>query len=320
MTPIQIAYFKHFLFDRGLQYHYIGNYRGRKQKGNPESLEEFLQEASPAKAIMGAFYFKMNSDYGYDYWNDVKEKWLTYLNLNVDNPKNDSYIFFKGNFDILRQNWDNPSYYLKESVEDTYKRMHIENPGIDLNLFKDEKTSDEVASEVNVKEPEDEVSFVEDDEPLHLIDFSDVPEAEEQKQNSGAFLEGFSLVDTSNPIGNRKLADNVVTVNMRSGYRITFSVKTSASLYRKGYSYVKLLTNRDSRQIALAFNNSSGNSVCIKKHTGTISKSVVINSKDLVYSIHKFYEFGQNKDYFRLQIVNTYREDDSITFILKLCE
>ena len=84
MTPIQIAYFKHFLFDRGLQYHYIGNYRGRKQKGNPESLEEFLQEASPAKAIMGAFYFKMNSDYGFDYWNDVKEKWLAYLNLNVE--------------------------------------------------------------------------------------------------------------------------------------------------------------------------------------------------------------------------------------------
>ena len=52
MTPVQIAYFKHFLFDMGLQAVYISKYRRSRLRGdpgkgdeeNPESLEEFLQQ------------------------------------------------------------------------------------------------------------------------------------------------------------------------------------------------------------------------------------------------------------------------------------
>ena len=84
MTPVQIAYFKHFLFDRGIQAVYISMYRKSRIKGsgntaNPESLEKFLQDTPPFRALTHAFYFQVNSNFGYDYWNDLNNKWKKYI-------------------------------------------------------------------------------------------------------------------------------------------------------------------------------------------------------------------------------------------------
>ena len=142
MTPVQIAYFKHFLFDRGIQAIYISMYKRNRIKGgpeedkngNPESLEQFLQEQPPFRVLMHAFYFQANSDFGYDYWKDINKKWEKYLKLHEDNPQNDKAVVLKGSFAILRQNWDSSQYWKIETMEATYKRMHMEPPlkGVDL--------------------------------------------------------------------------------------------------------------------------------------------------------------------------------------------
>jgi hypothetical protein len=112
MTPVQIAYFKHFLFDRGIQAIYISMYKKNRIKGgpegdktgNPESLEQFLQDAPHFRVLMHAFYFQAGSNFGYDYWKDIDKKWRKYLELNEDNPQNDKVVVLKGSFAILRQN------------------------------------------------------------------------------------------------------------------------------------------------------------------------------------------------------------------------
>lgn len=359
MTPVQIAYFKHFIFDCSLQRHYIGAYRKRRQKENPESLEEFLQQASPAKALIGAFYFKPGSEYGFDYWNDIKEKWLKYWELHEDNPKNSSYMFLKGGFSILRQNWDKEIFYERETDDETYKRMKIEKPDIDesvLTVQKEEKPSlpkfkigDTVRGtisgdvckiiEVNIKHkcyltdddgaidfdreeyweliPEAAQEVVE--EPQELIDFSDIPEYQEQKKDEPkGFLDGFSIVETINPIGSKRIASNTISINLRKGsYKVTFNVKESDRIRKHSHRYVQLLTNPKTKEIALTFNNSKGCNVISKKDVkGT--KNITVNSKEMVTSIRRF--LGIKDDFFIMEIVSTTVINDNTTFILKYNE
>ena len=144
MTPVQIAYFKHFLFDSGVQAIYISMYRNSRIKGdpsgdkngNPESLEQFFQEQPYFRVIMHAFYFPINSDFGHDYWDEINKKWKKYWELHEDNPNNSKVVTFKGTFAILRQNWDSQRYWKSETMEATYTRMKMEPPLRNVDLEK----------------------------------------------------------------------------------------------------------------------------------------------------------------------------------------
>lgn len=139
MTPVQIAYFKHFLYDSGLNKMYVYRYRHHRIKGgpegdsegNPESIEQFFMKQPFFRVMMKAFYFEMNSQYGHDFWKEQDKKWHKYWELHEDNINNPNYVNLKGSFSILRQNWDKPQFWKSENLEspeEVYKRMGIEPP------------------------------------------------------------------------------------------------------------------------------------------------------------------------------------------------
>ena len=113
----------------------------------------------------------------------------------------------------------------------------------------------------------------------------------------------------------------MVSVNLRKGYRLTFSTKQSDKLRKIGYKYVKLLTKKDTAEIALIFNNQSGCSVCIKKASNrSETHNITINSKDIVEHIAKFYAIKPPIDYFTLEITATIQQDLNTIFKLKISE
>lgn len=144
MTPIEIAYFKHFMFDRGLARTFQYLYRTRRIKGgpngdtegNPEKIEQFLLQTSREDVILKAFVFQMSNgitreDHSFDYWKSIDEKWQTYMRDNDDNNLNDSWPQLRNTFSILRQNWDAERYWKRDNFESTsevYERMNINLP------------------------------------------------------------------------------------------------------------------------------------------------------------------------------------------------
>jgi hypothetical protein len=322
MTPVQIAYFKHFLFDMGLQAVYISKYRRSRLRGdpgkgdeeNPESLEEFLQQQPPSRVLLKAFYFQMNSNYGYDYWKGINNKWIKYLDLYKDNPKNERVVVLKGTFQILRQNWDSPQYWKSESMEATYARMHIEPPleGVDLETAFTVPTNSDYISRKNK----------DDDAAAEAEAASEGPsKPDNSKTPSESLLEGFSLIETNNKHCGRKIGSNTVSVNLRNnGYRVTFASKQSDRLRKHGYKYVKLLTKKETGEIALVFNNQSGCNVVIKRSTDKETRNVTINSKEIVEHIIKFYTIKPSVDYFILNITDTIQQDLNMIYKLKLSE
>ena len=365
MTPVQIAYFKHFLYDAGVNRMYVYRYRHFRIKGgpegdsegNPESLEQFFTEQPHFRVIMKAFYFEMNSQYGYDFWQEVNKKWLKYWKIHQDNINNPNYINLKGSFSILRQNWDKPQFWKSENLdspEETYKRMGIEPPipldststlckfqvgdiiqshisdevqtitaitaeGYELSdggvvEFDKEKywMKIDAQSEGKPEEPEEEEVEVDNNDSTEILESKE----QEKPQNDGSLLEGFSLIETTNPHGGRKMSNNSVSVNLRNGgYRITFSAKTSEKLRKYKYKFVKYLTKNDTKEIALIFNNLSGCGISFAEN-----RNVSINSKDIVEHIHKFYGLKKVNDYFILEITATIQQDLNTIFKLKLQE
>lgn len=145
MNPVEIAYFKHFLFDKDLTRSFLYFYRTRHinggprgdREGNPDSIEEYFLQTSAKDVILKAFYFAPTNnnaqriDQTFDYWKDIDDKWQAYMKDNESNFSNDTWPTLRKTFAILRQNWDVPNYYRKENLESTeevYKRMHIDLP------------------------------------------------------------------------------------------------------------------------------------------------------------------------------------------------
>ena len=84
MTPVQIAYFKHFLYDTGVNRMYVYRYRHHRIKpegekpGNPESIEQFFLERPYFHVVMKACYIEINSQYGYDFWKEIDKNCKKY--------------------------------------------------------------------------------------------------------------------------------------------------------------------------------------------------------------------------------------------------
>lgn len=143
MNPIQIAYFKHFLYDKDLHRSYIFYYRQNRIKGspsgdkdgNPESIEQYFLKTTVEDVIMKAFYFYPNtgsrSNSSYDYWKGIDDQWQDYMKSNDANFTNDKWPLLSGTFAILRQNWDADCYWMKrnfESTEEVYRRLGVDMP------------------------------------------------------------------------------------------------------------------------------------------------------------------------------------------------
>ena len=144
MTPIEIAYFKHFMYDKGLeksyQYYYRKNPIKVNQRSdenvNPKSIEQFFLQTSVEDVILKAFTFytsgtAVRENATFDYWKNINDQWQQYMRSMADNIINDSWPLLRKTFAILRQNWDIPGYWRKEnfeSTEEVYKRMHIDLP------------------------------------------------------------------------------------------------------------------------------------------------------------------------------------------------
>jgi hypothetical protein len=144
MTPVEIAYFKHFMYDKDLTRNFLYYFRKNPVKGspngdkdaNPTSIEQFFLQTPAKDVILKAFTFytsgtALREGSTFDYWKNIDDQWQAYMRSMADNVINDSWPSLRKTFSILRHNWDIPAYWRKEnfeSTEEVYKRMHIDMP------------------------------------------------------------------------------------------------------------------------------------------------------------------------------------------------
>lgn len=303
MTPVEIAYFKHFLFDKSLERTYVSYYRKYRIKGsprgdkdgNPESIEQFFLKTTVRDVVMKAFTFhptnlNARSNFTFDYWKEIDDKWQEYMKQNASNWTNESWPQLRKSFAILRQNWDVPAFWRREnfeSTEEVYRRMHIDLP------------LPERCWGHGVESPKPDSP---EPEPL--------PEQTTLPESTTDALEGFDFSEVRHMHGGgRKPDDDWVSLNARSGYRLLLCKKLSHLVIKQQFPLVRYASNATTREIALFFNHSQGIPLASSDRN-----SVTINSKDIVQRIIGFY--GLKGDFARLSVSATIPQVNSL--IIKL--
>ena len=282
MTPVQIAYLKHFLYDSGIARQFIIAYRKRHLKNNPDSIEQWLQQAPIDKVLTKAFAFQLNHAYGCDYWNRVSDTWLEYWKMHESNFSNINYVFLKGSFNILRQNWDTFEYYKKESMSATYRRMGIDPP--DGFIPDDEKpvTKEDLPLSPDTTESEATSPSVQS------VDVSHQPPAD--------LLADFEFIDIEKPVRWR-LAPNEISINLNGSFKLTFNIEATKTISDGGFRFVRLGRPKSGDGVCIIFNRQAGAHVA--NLTSKKCNNATVNSKDICTRLRSF--FSIKPDY---QILN----------------
>lgn len=353
MTPVQIAYFKHFLYDAGVNRMYIYRYRHFRIKGspegdengNPESLEQFFMEQPHFRVIMNAFYFEMNSQYGYDFWHEVNKKWLKYWEIHRDNINNPNYINLKGSFSILRQNWDKPQFWKSENLdspEETYKRMGIEPPipldsASTLCKFKvgdiiQSHISDEVQTITAITAEGYELEdggIVEFDKEKYWMKIDEKPDAIEEEKETLPDVDDFSgvpeydddleffEVSSGSRSKSTRLKANQASLNFRSNSnKLSFNQEATKKIKKNGYKYVRLAKNKQGDIVVQLHKQELPvpNPVNVTFNTNSDGRTVnaCINSKDLCGKLKTL--LNLSGDYFVLKIEELYMDYEKANY------
>lgn len=302
MTPVQIAYFKHFLFDKSIERSYVSYYRKYRvlgsprgdKDGNPESIEQFFLRTSVEDVIMKAFtFFPSNgigrSNFTYDYWKDIDEKWQEYMKQNESNWTNESWPQLRKTFAILRQNWDLPLYWKRdnfESTEEVYKRMNINLP-LPERLWQHggEPLRKEVVGEPEHKDEIPDVDFEEDDLDIEFVE-----------------------IDKTTRISNG-LRNGIISVNTRShSWKVAINRIDTKAIRQKQVKYA--MVGRKSGDVVIQFNNNSKGVPMLY----TSDNYYNINSRQLVENLRSMLDITDDLVYLRIEKIA--EKMDSITYIV----
>ena len=263
MTPIEIAYLKHFMFDKAINQSFVSFYKKYRLQCNPESIEQFFLQTSVKDVFMKAFTFYPSnflskSNFSFDYWNDISKKWQTYMVQNEDNFSNESWPLLKKTFAILRQNWDLPHYYSGnnlESTEEVYERMHIELP-----------LPEKVWGHGYCKKPVKKKQTIVD------ADFED-------NDVSDCDLPDLDFFDGKDNLRNIKIRPLTISINRKKGGKITFSQQEYRMILDNGYLYARL--GRDKQGcICIVLNKQQG--LNLSNLNSERLRNISISSKDTV--------------------------------------
>lgn len=308
MTPVEIAYFKHFMFDKDLARsfqhlykarHINGSPRGDKF-GNPLSIEKYFMQTSVKDVIMKAFYFSPTNnnaqrlDHTYDYWKDIDDKWQEYMKQNDSNFSNDSWPQLRKSFAILRQNWDIPFYWRHENLESTeevYERMNIQLPLPDfLWEHGGGKKKDDVTEE----------------KPVSISYESLVDIMEEDDEDDDLEID-FVHIDPTRRTYNG-LAKGVISVNIRShSWKVAINRTDTKEIRKKDLKYA-MVGRLKSGDVVIQFNRNPNGTKML--YTGDDYYNV--NSRQLVHNLRQMLSITDDLVYMRIEKIA--EKMDSLTY------
>lgn len=282
MTLIEIAMFKNFVKDRGMDELFINLYVKYRLKQNPLSVEEYLVQADAANVMLSAFYWLTNSHFGYDFWQDFQKRWDRYRVEKLGEYPMCDIRNFKGKGKVLRHNWDSPQFWKTEARVDSAERYGVILDANEIKRIENEYKRQNIDKKV-----------VNDEKPDVLKDFE--------------------LVDIRRKKTNR-LADDEISLNTKTKFNISFNQTTTKELQKRGgYEYAALRVNKNG-EVCLFLNDETGVPMLDGKRKDGGNENATINSKALCVRIKEL--LGVEEGYVTLKIKEISKTDDYVAYLL----
>lgn len=282
MTLIEIAMFKNFVKDRGMDELFINLYVKYRLKQNPLSIEAYLVQADAANVMLSAFYWLTNSHFGYDFWQDFQKRWDRYRVEKLGEYPMCDIRNFKGKGKVLRHNWDSPQFWKTEARVDSAERYGVILDANEIKRIENEYKRQNIDKKVVNNEKPD-------------------------------VLKDFELVDIRRKKTNR-LADDEISLNTKTKFNISFNQTTTKELQKRGgYEYAALRVNKKG-EVCLFLNDETGVPMLDGKRKDGGNENATINSKALCVRIKEL--LGVEEGYVTLKIKEISKTDDYVAYLL----
>lgn len=282
MTLIEIAMFKNFVKDRGMDELFINLYVKYRLKQNPLSIEAYLVQADAANVMLSAFYWLTNSHFGYDFWQDFQKRWDRYRVEKLGEYPMCDIRNFKGKGKVLRHNWDSPQFWKTEARVDSAERYGVILDANEIKRIENEYKRQNIDKKVVNNEKPD-------------------------------VLKDFELVDIRRKKTNR-LADDEISLNTKTKFNISFNQTTTKELQKRGgYEYAALRVNKKG-EVCLFLNDETGVPMLDGKRKNGGNENATINSKALCVRIKEL--LGVEEGYTILNIKEISKTDDYVAYLL----
>lgn len=319
MNLLEIALFKRYTHNKGIDKRFMGSYRSTERiPDNPTSIEKFLLEADSLNVFMTAFYFIPNSDNGYDFWNEHQQNFLDYMESYVELAE-DNLMRFRGIYKYLKQNWDRVEYWKSESKRETARRCGIKME--DMIRYEHDSAitfaantlgvSKETIKEVVNKNNDDKVNDDDNNKNFHGVSDEEFALQKAKEDNEYDPLAEFELATlVSKKEGHRRLKDNEISYNSKNkGWRITFNQSISKTIKaRGGYEYATIGRNKNG-DVMLMLNDANGVPMqdCKKENAS-------ISSKVLCQKLEEYLDIKEQ--YLILKIKEIAKTDDYVAYLV----
>lgn len=293
MKPFEVAVFKQFLGSRGMVTPFINLFRRYRINTNPMLIEDYLRQIDASEVCVKAFYWLVNSRWGFDYWTQAQNDFNEYMKRYSEDDEKEPWWHLHGRYKILRTNWDAVKHWKLENRATAATRMNITLP---------EKLAEKEFFE-ELEKAEVQMPSEDDKTPTH----------EDTGNGGGDDLDifgEFNFVDL-NP--RRQLKPDEISINRRNKKNtITFNQSVSKEVReRGGYKYAALMRNK-SGDVAIILNDTNGVSMLDKGRVDKENGNAVINNKELVSRLVVFLDI--KNDYAIVNIEEIKKTNDFVAY------
>lgn len=250
MKTANIALFKRFLYEHGVNTMFKGLYKQFGFKENPEDVEEYFLKIDQQNVILSAFKFPESMSgykYGTDFWTDMAVKWE----------------------ELVKKMTEGGSYYTSYPQVIERQKKEAETPlerirkGL-KNVILEKPPKAKLAVEPPKRETVDE-------EQAAVTGFRTVA-----ANPTGTF----KYFDLKKEGGKRRLnGDELSLSNKPTAYKLTFNKEVSALIQQRGLTNFRIGQDDVTREVRIVFGKFRDNAI---PFTLAKSANVTIASKQLV--------------------------------------
>ena len=255
MKVANIALFKRFLFENGVNTMFKGLYNQFHFDGSPEDVEDYLKEVDCQNVILMAFKFPKNAEnmkHGQDYWMTMAVKWDALVEKMT---KEGYYNTYPKAVARYQEEAETPLEYFKRGLLGVIKQ----------NYHEDLKKKKEIRNTAPARPAIDE-------ETAAMNGFRNVPTS--GLKGIGTF-KYFDLSKKSSP----KMQDDEISISSKKGcYKLTFNKRISEMVTNAGLKRFRIGQDEVTGEVRILFGNFEDS----LEFTVSKSTNITIANKSLI--------------------------------------
>ena len=250
---------------------------------------------------MKAFFFVQNSNYGYDFWEGMQEKFVKYVEEFFNQEHAMEWRAMHGRKRaMLLQDWDSKQWWRHENKQEAFAR--VMKLLVRIGAMDEDEANIELKAKEENKKKHEELSKIAN---------------EARKNEVDSFLDDFEDVLIKPSKKNTcRIKKDEISINRKSAYTVTFNNDVTEEIRNRGcYEHATIMSKNG--VVTIMLNDlKRGVPMRIKTSSKREKSNAIISSKDFVNKLAQLLNLGEDETYVKVKIKEISKGDAYVAYEL----